>query len=514
MRYRYSLPYLRRVLAVSLVLVAAPVVSSFALVESALAAEKNSPSVNSESTPAAPAASPSDRPDRVDQENYLQLLTEADQLYLQGRVAEAEQLYRKAKRSFTGVEFGDRPDPIFDPAQLPPAGQVYWREATAGEAANLPTRMLVPLQLLTEQYPEFIPGNLRYAEVLVEQDQTEVALAALERATTLYPEQPELAKARIDLLAAQKQWLDASIAARQFALLNPEAPNASEMRVLAEEYLDEFQDALREQMTGNAIANVVTGALSFVVTGGIFGPLSAIDSAVLLLQGESEVGENVAADVQRELDLIEDPEVVAYVNEVGQRLAAVTGRNDFEYEFYVLRDPSLNAFALPGGKVFINAGAIVQTQTEAELAGLLAHELSHAVLSHGFQMATTGNVTASVLLYIPYVGDLATDLTLSRYSRNMERQADTLGTRLLASAGYAADGLHSLMMTLQEQEQRSIGLNWLSTHPDTGERVHNLETLIQENGYNRYTYEGAERHQQIRARVEQILAAEEEEAKP
>jgi len=72
------------------------------------------------------------------------------------------------------------------------------------------------------------------------------------------------------------------------------------------------------------------------------------------------------------------------MNDLGQKTAHATGRNDFEYEFYVVLDDDLNAFALPGGKVFVNAGAITHTKSEAELAGLLAHELSHAVLSHGF----------------------------------------------------------------------------------------------------------------------------------
>ncbi|GAB4366552.1 MAG: hypothetical protein Kow00121_04060 [Elainellaceae cyanobacterium] len=441
-------------------------------------------------------------------EEYVQLLIEADRLHQAGQLAEAEHLYRKAKGSFTGIEFNDRPVPIYDPALLPPAGQVYWREANAGQEFNLPTRVLVPLQLLNEAHPEFVPGTIRYAEVLLAQDQPEQALAVLERATSLYPEQSDLVRFRIQTLAAQEQWLDASIAARQFALLNPEDPASSELTVLAEEYLTRFRRELRGRLTGNAIANVVTGALSYALTGGLFGPLSAIDTTVLLLRGEADVGAGVARSAQQELDLIEDPDVVEYVNEIGQRLASVAGREEFEYEFFVVRDPELNAFALPGGKVFINAGAIIKAKSEAELAGLLAHELAHTVLSHGFQLATTSNVTATVLLPVPYAGSLATDLTLFSYSRTMERQADALGTRMLASAGYAADGLHNLMGTLDQENPSSAEFEWLSTHPDTAERMRNLEELIEQNGYNRYTYEGVARHQAIQERVNRLLAEE------
>ena len=205
-----------------------------------------------------------------------------------------------------------------------------------------------------------------------------------------------------------------------------------------------------------------------------------------------------------ELDMIEDEEVLDYVNDIGQDLAELGGRTEFNYEFYVVAEDELNAFALPGGKIFINAGAITRTDTGAELAGLIAHELAHAILSHGFQQVTRGNLTANVLQAVPY-GGLVTNLTVLRYSRDMERQADRLGTRLLATSPYAADGLHRLMQILQEESEDRGRFDWLSTHPDTPERIRNLERLIEENGYNRYAFEGIEQHLSIRERVEEIL---------
>jgi beta-barrel assembly-enhancing protease len=169
-----------------------------------------------------------------------------------------------------------------------------------------------------------------------------------------------------------------------------------------------------------------------------------------------------------------------------------------------LLDKDLNAFALPGGKVFINAGAIVKTSSEAELAGLLAHELSHTILSHGFQLMTKGNLTFNLAQFIPRVGGLVGNLLTLDYSRDMERQADVLGTRLLASSDYAADGLYNLMVILGKENKNSPP-SWLSSHPATKNRVQYLAEQIQENGYNRYAYEGVERHAKVRERVRQLL---------
>jgi Zn-dependent protease with chaperone function len=447
-----------------------------------------------------------DTDEPLTEDERVQLLIEGDRLWLQGRYAEAEVLYRKAKEPGEAFTTGARPAPFADPELLSPAGQVYWREAQAGRDLNLETRMMVPLELLTQEYPEFIPGHLLYAELLLEQDRVEEALLALEHATTFYPNEAELMLVRVNALAEYDHLLEASIAARQFAVLNPDHPQASEFEYLAAEYLDEFKDDLRERLTVNAIANVITGAVGYALTGGLFGPFSAINTTVLLLRGESDIGEAAANQASRQLPMIQDEEVVGYVNELGQRMAAMSGRDEFEYEFYVVDDPSLNAFALPGGKIFINAGAIAQTDSEAELAALIAHELSHSILSHGFQMVIQGNLTANILQFVPY-GGILTDLAVLSYSRDMERQADALGTRMLATAGYAADGLQNLMVTLGEQHE-DYPLEWLSTHPDTDERIRNISTQIDRNGYNRYAYEGVERHLDMRDRVEALLSGE------
>jgi beta-barrel assembly-enhancing protease len=444
------------------------------------------------------------------QEEWFQreLLIAADDLYLAGDIDGATDLYREAKtKGWLEPEDLEAAivEPFTDEALLSPGAAVYWRESARGVEAGRESQALIPLGLLTQDHPAFIPGHLRYAELLMGYDKTDEAQAVFERALTAYPSHPDLLKAQIELMTKQEQWIEASISARQFELLNPEHPEAAAYGTIADESLERFKSVTNAQIREGAIANVFTGVAGFLLTGGIYGPFTALSSTMVLLQGEEAIGAQVAEQVRDELPMLEDEEVVAYVNRVGQKLAAVAGRDDFEYEFGVILDPELNAFALPGGKVFVNAGAILDTKSEAELAGLLAHELSHTVLSHGFQMVVKGNLTASLTQYLPLPG-LITNALVTGYSRQMERQADIVGTQLLAASDYAADGMYGLMLALNNRygDRQQIA-PWLSSHPAPQERVDYVQALIERGGYNRYTYEGVASHEGVQALTRQAL---------
>jgi Zn-dependent protease with chaperone function len=455
-------------------------------------------------------------PEAPDPETLLrrELILEADSLYLAGEVAAAADLYRKAK---TGgwredSELQDIPAaPFTDEALLSPGATVYWRESERGIEAGRESQILVPLALLTAEYPAFIPGHIRYTAQLVAYDRPDDAERGLEQALTLYPAHPDLLQTQVQLMMNREQWIEASIAARQFALLNPDHPDAPQYQTLAVENLERFKAVTNAQIRTNAIANVITGVAGYVLTGGLFGPFTALNSTFALLQGEAAIGEQVAHQVRQQLPLLEDEEVNAYVNRIGQDLAAVAGRDEFEYTFDVILDGELNAFALPGGKIFVNAGAILETDSEAELAGLLAHELSHAVLSHGFQLVTQGNLTASVTQYVPFLPGLVNSILVTGYSRQMERQADIVGTQILAASGYAADGMHGLMLALQERYGDRAVLPWLSTHPIPQERVDYLQAIVERGGYNRYAYEGIAPHEYIQSLTAAALEAYEAE---
>jgi predicted Zn-dependent protease len=439
-------------------------------------------------------------------------LAQADRLYLAGKKAAAAKLYQQVKQPWNLEELNNKleemPAAIYDPAKLNPGGAVYWRIYQQGRQEELESKIFVPLQLLVQKYPEFIPGHLHYAEALTEYEQSEKARSILAQAINQYPNEPDLLRAKMKADINNKEWLDASITARQFALFNPDHPQAEEFRQLADEYLEGYKDYLRSQLTANAVGSVITGALGYAVTGSLFGPFSALETSIMLLRGESNIGDRLSERVQKQLPMVEDEAILNYVRQVGKKIASVSGRDDFEYEFYVIKDDNLNAFALPGGKVFVNLGAIMKTNSEAELAGLLAHEISHAVLSHGFQLVTKGNLTANVAQFIPYVGGTAGNLIVLNYSRDMERQADIYGTRILVAAGYAADGVRNLMVTLDEEskkdEDRLHPPAWLSTHPDIEERVSYLESLITSNKFNRYAYEGVIKHQKIQKKAVKI----------
>lgn len=232
-------------------------------------------------------------------------LMEADKLYQAGKIAEAEKIYRSAKDSFANAsDIRPRKQAIVNPAELSPAGKVYWREAQGGIVSNLRTKTLVPLKLLVEKYPEFIPGNIKYAQALKKYGKEEKALEVLERATSLYPNQAELVKVRVEALSDEKKWMQASLVARQFALLNPENSQAAEFTQIADEKLKKYTSHIRRETRGNAIANIITGVVGYAATGSLLGPFSALDSTMMLLKGEKSVGRSVAKQAKKRMELI------------------------------------------------------------------------------------------------------------------------------------------------------------------------------------------------------------------
>ncbi|MDB9538439.1 M48 family metallopeptidase [Anabaenopsis tanganyikae CS-531] len=431
--------------------------------------------------------------------NRLQTLVKADQLYLAGDTAGAEKLYRQVKTPF--AQEASRitlPEPITDPEQLSGAGRVYWRNATEGMQQGLTSKIFVPLQMLLERHPEFTPAYTLYAEATKKYGDKKDILPVLERAISIFPQSAELNQALIKAQQEAEQWLEASITARQFAMTYPDHPQAEEFTSIAENNFNRFRSQLNQQV----VLQGIVGATIGIVTGNA--NLQAVTLAPLLLQGESAMGAQLAAVYKQQSTLIEDPTIVEYVSRIGNNIANLMGRNDFDYEFNVILDDSLNAFALPGGKVFVNTGAIMALNSEAELAGLLGHEVGHAVLSHGFDRITNANLLANVGQIIPF-GNLISNLAILDYGRQQETQADVVGTRVLAGAGYAADGLRNFFVTIKQQEKGRTIPAYLSTHPASEDRMRYLEEIIQRNGYNRYAFEGVQTHKEIQARLEQIL---------
>jgi beta-barrel assembly-enhancing protease len=198
-----------------------------------------------------------------------------------------------------------------------------------------------------------------------------------------------------------------------------------------------------------------------------------------------EVGRLTAEEYAARLRLVEDERVVAYVRKLGRSLAAHAGGYEFPYEFAVVGSGDVNAFALPGGYIFVNAGAIVAAETEGELAAVLAHEIAHVALRHGTNQASkaylakrglsllealTGGGDNGVGRFVTSLGSAGAEALFLKFSREAETQADLEGARLLAAAGYDPREMASFFARLKERGVERPHES-LSDHPHPAERV-------------------------------------------
>jgi hypothetical protein len=205
-------------------------------------------------------------------------------------------------------------------------------------------------------------------------------------------------------------------------------------------------------------------------------------------QQDVQLGQEAAAEVRKELPMLNDNRVDDYVEDIGRRLVAVIPSDlrqpAFRYTFDVVNQKEINAFALPGGPMFLNRGMMEAAKTEGEVAGVMAHELSHVILRHGTAQATKaqkfqiGAVAGQILGAI--VGGTAGSVIAQgsqfglgtyflRYSREYEREADLLGAQLMARAGYDPRQMANMFRTI-EKEGGGGGPEWLSDHPNPGNR--------------------------------------------
>src|SRR5262245_49641870 len=201
-----------------------------------------------------------------------------------------------------------------------------------------------------------------------------------------------------------------------------------------------------------------------------------------------KLGREASAEVVKELPLLNDQRVDDFVETIGRTLTAAIPpefqHKEFRYTFEVVNQKEINAFALPGGPMFLNRGMIEAAKTEGEVAGVMAHELSHVALRHGTAQATKGQKfqVGSVLGQIAgavirgTAGSIISQGTqfglgaaFLKYSREYESQADILGAQMLARAGYNPREMANMFKTI-EAEGGSRGPEWLSSHPNPGNR--------------------------------------------
>lgn len=214
-------------------------------------------------------------------------------------------------------------------------------------------------------------------------------------------------------------------------------------------------------------------------------------------QEEINLGKRAANDAEKHLPLCNAPRVDAYLTALGMRLAQKlpTGGVQYPFEFHCVNDKAVNAFALPGGYVYVNRGAIEASDNEAQLAGVMAHELSHVALRHGTNQATKamlaetglgifgavfGDTTGGALL--TQLGSFTAGGVLLRYSRTAESQADVMGTQVLYDAGYDPRALAQFFEKLEGETKGKNPPEFFSDHPNPEHRVERVDEEVEKLG--------------------------------
>jgi predicted Zn-dependent protease len=214
---------------------------------------------------------------------------------------------------------------------------------------------------------------------------------------------------------------------------------------------------------------------------------------VVLMSPERETasGKQAAAQVEKEIGLVRDPKLEAYVAQIGQRMAHLSPRKDTPYRFAIADMPEPNAFALPGGYVYVSRGLLAYANTEDELAGVVGHEIGHVAARHAAQRETRsmgvgllsvlGTIAAGVVggaqaaSAVSQLGQVAGAGMIASYSRDQERQADSIGQELAAAGGWDPMGLADFLVTLDREGRIQEGgprrASFLDSHPEPGERA-------------------------------------------
>jgi beta-barrel assembly-enhancing protease len=212
---------------------------------------------------------------------------------------------------------------------------------------------------------------------------------------------------------------------------------------------------------------------------------------------ETRISREFRREAKKHLKYISNPEIERYIERIGQRILSVMGPQPFEYRFFVVADPQLNAFAVPGGSVFFYTGLIERAKSTSEIAGVMGHEIVHI---KGRHMARHSGPDAISLLSLVgmlllarsgagaqaagVVGQAISATRQIAYSRQLEMEADTLGVRYMTSAGYDPAGSLGFLKTLdQERSLNPIDVPaYMLTHPVTQERVANVQLVIRSLG--------------------------------
>lgn len=233
-------------------------------------------------------------------------------------------------------------------------------------------------------------------------------------------------------------------------------------------------------------------------------------------QQDVQMGQQSAEKIMRETPMLNDQQIANYVQQLGKKLSDKAAGERFPYQFRVVATKEINAFALPGGFLFVNAGTIAAAKNEGELAGVMAHEIAHAALRHGTNQASKaqiaqagigvlGSIAASgenpnLGQAVGMIGGLGANMLFLKFGRKAEKEADLEGARILAEAGYDPRDMANFFKTLQgEGGQR--GPEMLSDHPDPGNRMNYILAEIPKLPVNSNPTHTTPEFEQVRGRL-------------
>jgi predicted Zn-dependent protease len=211
---------------------------------------------------------------------------------------------------------------------------------------------------------------------------------------------------------------------------------------------------------------------------------------------EVAIGRETAQQIEEQLPIVDDPYIASYINELGDTIAVRTSRADLDWHFFVVNSHQVNAFALPGGFVYVNRGLIEATTRADELAGVLGHEIGHVIQRHSVKQMQNQQKVGAVAtiactltnLCDSQLGQVAINIggtaVIARYSRADEMEADSEAVENVLNVNIDPEGVPSLFEVLMEQRRRepSVVEGWFSTHPLEESRIAHARVLIEKSG--------------------------------
>jgi beta-barrel assembly-enhancing protease len=209
-------------------------------------------------------------------------------------------------------------------------------------------------------------------------------------------------------------------------------------------------------------------------------------------QQEVEMGQSEVQQINQQLPIIGDPEANRYINVLGDSIARLTSRGDLPWQFFIVNSPDINAFAVPGGYIYVNRGLIEHADKMDQLAGVLGHEIGHVVMRHTVKQmgqmnaANIGVGLACVLTSVcnnqvaPTVINAAGSAVFAKFSRDDEKQADDVGFDNVVRAHISPKGMVEMFQTLLDMRTSSPGLvdGWFADHPTEESRIADIQSKI------------------------------------